>query len=423
MDRSTFEGGLFRDERGNALAIAAAALPMLIGAAALAVDTINLTLTKRELQREADSAAIAGAYGKLQGFAANTSAQRDLTINAKAQLATTTIENAPTAGPFAGNTRAVRVILTSRLTTPLMGFFGSKARTIRVEATAESVYTGQFCMVSLENGTATGISFNGNTSVDLGCGIVTNSKSNAAISATGSASVHATPVAAVGDVPSSSAYASGTTLLPWSPVQADPYAALPRTPSPPANCTWVSLDSQPNQTNDLRLTISPDGNYCVRDGADIKGTTILAPGIYYIDGGSFSLGAQANLQGSGVTFILTSSTPADTSSFATVSMNGGAVVNLTAPTSGTYAGLLFYQDPRTPYGNDTINGNSVSTFQGGLYFPSRQLTFNGNTGMNTQCLQLVARTLVFSGNSSIQNTCPANSGAHAFDAIFVRLVA
>ena len=185
----------------------------------------------------------------------------------------------------------------------------------------------------------------------------------------------------------------------------------------------MSLDSQPNRTTDLRTTISPDGNYCVRNGADIKGTTILPAGIYYIDGGTFSLGAQANLQGSGVTFILTSSTPADTSSFATVSMNGGAVVDLSAPATGTYAGLLFYQDPRTPYGNDTINGNSASTFQGGLYFPTRQLTFNGNTGMHTECLQLVARTLVFSGNSSIQNTCPANSGSHAFDAIFVRLVA
>jgi hypothetical protein len=278
-------------------------------------------------------------------------------------------------------------------------------------------------MVSLENGGVTGITFSGSTSVDLGCGIVTNSKSNAAISAGGSASIHATPVAAVGDVPPSSAYASGTTLLPWSPVQADPYAALPRTPSPPPDCTWVSLDSQPNRTNDLRTTISPDGNYCVRNGADIKGTTILPPGIYYIDGGSLSFGAQANLQGSGVTFILTSSTPADPSSFATVSMNGGAVVNLTAPASGTYAGLLFYQDPRTPYGTDLINGNSASTYQGGLYFPSRQLTFNGNTGMHPECLQLVALTLVFSGNSSIQNSCPADSGAHDFNAMFVRLVA
>jgi Flp pilus assembly protein TadG len=423
MGRSRFKRGLGRDERGNALAIAAAAMPLMIGASAIAVDTINLTLTKRELQREADSAAIAGAYGKLQGFSASTSAQRDLTINTKVPLATTTIENAPAAGPFTGNNRAVRVILTSSLTTPLMGFFGTRARTIRVEATAESVFTGHYCMVSLESGAVTGITFSGSTSVDLGCGIVTNSKSNAAISAGGSASIHATPVAAVGNVPFSTAYADGTTLLPWSPSQADPYAALPRTPSPPANCTWVSLDSQPNRTTDLRATISPDGNYCVRNGVDIKGTTILAPGIYYIDGGTFSLGAQANLQGTGVTFILTSSTPANPASFATVSMNGGAVATLTAPTSGTYAGLLFYQDPRTPAGSSTINGNSASSFQGGLYFPSRQLLFNGNTGMHTECLQLVARTLVFSGNSAIQNTCPADSGAHDFDATFVRLVA
>ena len=30
---------------------------------------------------------------------------------------------------------------------------------------------------------------------------------------------------------------------------------------------------------------------------------------------------------------------------------------------------------------------------------------------------------LFSGNSSIQNSCPADSGAHDFNAMFVRLVA
>jgi hypothetical protein len=85
--------------------------------------------------------------------------------------------------------------------------------------------------------------------------------------------------------------------------------------------------------------------------------------------------------------------------------------------------VLFYQDPRAPFGNSTINGNSASIIEGGFYFPSRQLTFNGNTGLQTRCIQLVARNLVFSGNSSVQNDCPPGGGAEAFDATFVRLVA
>ena len=53
---------LWRDKRGNALVIAAAALPLVLGSAGLASDTIEWALWKRQLQRAADSAAIAGVY-------------------------------------------------------------------------------------------------------------------------------------------------------------------------------------------------------------------------------------------------------------------------------------------------------------------------------------------------------------------------
>ena len=41
-------------ERGNALAIGAATLPLLLGSAAFTVDTIHFGLMKRQLQRAAD---------------------------------------------------------------------------------------------------------------------------------------------------------------------------------------------------------------------------------------------------------------------------------------------------------------------------------------------------------------------------------
>src|SRR5439155_24981860 len=54
---------LLRDRRGNAAIVAAAVLPLLIGAAGLAVDGIQWVLQKRDIQAAADSAAIAGVYG------------------------------------------------------------------------------------------------------------------------------------------------------------------------------------------------------------------------------------------------------------------------------------------------------------------------------------------------------------------------
>ena len=47
---------IWHDKRGNAMIIAAAALPLLIGSAGLATDTIQWALWKRQLQRVADSA-------------------------------------------------------------------------------------------------------------------------------------------------------------------------------------------------------------------------------------------------------------------------------------------------------------------------------------------------------------------------------
>ena len=58
---------LWRDRRGNSLAIAGAALPLVLGSAGLASDTIQWTLWKRQLQRAADSAAMAGVYAKVSG--------------------------------------------------------------------------------------------------------------------------------------------------------------------------------------------------------------------------------------------------------------------------------------------------------------------------------------------------------------------
>lgn len=404
-----------RNERGNALVIATAALPMVVGAAAISVDVVQVSLARRQLQRSADSAAIAGAHALVQSAAVNTSVTRDLALNNDVTLSgAPVVQNAPAAGPYAGNNRAVRVILSAQRPVPFVSVFAGSTMNVTVEATAAIVFTGQYCVVSLETGNVTGINFSGNTTANLGCGVISNSRSSTAVSAGGSATVVASPVAAVGAVPASGAYVGQTTLLPYSPPQPDPLSSLPE-PTVPAVCN-NELRVQPN---DPVTTVQPG---CYR-GMDIKGTVNFAPGTYIIDGGSLGFGSQANVTGTGVTFVLTSKTAASNpSSIATLDINGGAQLNLTAPSSGTYGGILMYMDRRAQFGDSHINGNSATRLEGAFYFPSRQLTFNGTTGMQTQCLQLVARRVSFSGNSNIQNVCPGNGGSRAFDATQVRLV-
>ena len=115
---------LWRNERGNALIVCAATLPLVIGAAAIGVDTIQVSVAKRQLQRAADSAALAGAYAIVQSQDVDEAVVYDLTLNDDVALsAAPTIENAPTVGTYAGNDRAVRVVLAADRSVPFISFF------------------------------------------------------------------------------------------------------------------------------------------------------------------------------------------------------------------------------------------------------------------------------------------------------------
>lgn len=414
-----FARELWQSTGGNALVLTALALPALIGASGLGMDTIQWTVAQRQLQREADSAALAGAFAKAQGSSASTAANASLKRDNLVSLAATpTIESAPTTGAYAGNASAVRVVLQTTKTLPFSNLFLNRTVILKVSATAASVNNGNYCIISLEKTTATGITLQGNATVDMGCGMATNSRAASAVIAGGSTAIVASQVAAVGGLKASANYASGTVLLPYTVPQADPYSGLP-TPTVPSPCN-AKLTVQPSTT--VNVTNST-GSTCYK-GMDIKGTVNFASGIYYIDGGSLSFGSQAVVTGANVTFILTSSTAAtNPSSIATLSMNGGATVNLTATTTDTYAGVLVYQDRRAPSGTtNTVNGNSSSKLQGGFYFQAQNLSFSGTSGMVTDCIQLVSRQITFIGNTTIDNTCPTDSGAGAFKGTRVYLV-
>jgi len=412
-----------RNERGNVLVLVAASMPLVIGSAAMTTDAIQWVVWRRHLQRQADSGALAGAYALAQSKTVSSSVTTDLTKNADPTLTVaSTIENAPTAGAYAGNTKAVRVVLQTSRTLPFSSMFLSTAPVIQVEATAAIVNEGEYCVVALENTAAVGISIGGNATVNLGCGMIANSTGTNginAVNAYGSSAVTSSPIAAVGGLSPDSHYASGTTFLPYSPPQADPFASIPN-PTLPSACGgnfYNNVTVNPSDT----ATLSPG---CYTGGLTIKGNATLNPGTYYIDGGSFQVNSGAVITGTGVTIVLTSSSAATSpSSVATIDMNGGATINLSAQTSGTYAGIVIFQDRRaSDSGTEKINGNSSSAYQGAFYMPGRAIEFTGNSGMSTACLQIVARRVTFSGNSSVSNNCPSGSGASAFQGTRIRLV-
>jgi hypothetical protein len=375
---------------------------------------------------------MAGAYALVQSRDAIAAADRDLALNNQVPLLTgRQVQPPPTSGPFTGDTRAVRVVITSRQTLPFWSFFTNQSPTLTAEATARIVPGRPFCVFTTEDGNNTGIDIGGSADLNLGCGMATNSTSTEAITAGGSSSIIATPLSAPGDIPASSNFKTPTEYNPYSPKIIDPYETLAH-PTVPSNCQG-KLSQGPNDAAPTITAVTTSATdtggtrnvYCFA-GMDLKGTWTMPNGTYIINGDVLDFGSQANLTCASCTFILTSSTAAtNPGSVASLDMNAGAKVNFTAPVegSGTYAGILIYQDRRATLLNEIkINGHSTGKLQGAIYMPRAQVRMNGSAGWDTKCLQLITRRLDFKGNGDIDNDCPANSGVRDLTASSVRLV-
>jgi Flp pilus assembly protein TadG len=411
---------LYRDRRGNALVIAAAALPLVLGSAGLASDTIEWALWKRQLQRAADSAALAGVYAKVENQSYSTAVTADLARNNHVGITTVvTPSNPPSSGAYTSDNMAVRVSLAVQKRLGFSSLFLATAPTIRAAATATIVPSGQYCVVSLENTAVTGINATGSTDVNLGCGMITNSTSLNAAVATGSSEVIASPIAAVGGIPASTHWGAGTVLQPFTIAQDDPFANV----NPP---TGQSCNGNTNVSNNATATIGAANAVTCVGSLNIAGTATLR-GTIYVDGGGVSIGTQAHVTCDQCTIVLTNHDSSPTATIGNFEVTGSPEMHWVAPTSGTFKGLLIYQDRRAVDGTDNnhkdkLRGSSTSYFEGAFYFPKQELEFTGSTGMNSNCLQLVGRRVVFTGNSAITNTCPGGSGASSFQGKRVRLV-
>jgi hypothetical protein len=146
------------------------------------------------------------------------------------------------------------------------------------------------------------------------------------------------------------------------------------------------------------VTLSPGTYY---GGISISGNANISfsPGAYVLGGGGLSVTGNSTLTGVGVTFYNTS---APGYAYAPVNMTGNETANFSAPTSGALQGILFFQDRSVPVGSaaSTLKGNSSSTFDGVVYFPTTSLTYVGNSS-SSGYTDLIADTITISGNASI----------------------
>jgi putative Flp pilus-assembly TadE/G-like protein len=148
------------------------------------------------------------------------------------------------------------------------------------------------------------------------------------------------------------------------------------------------------------------GNVFYFDGGlSISGGTItFNPGIYYIEAGDFNMSGPSTLTGTGVTIVLT--TNAAGATYANLSITGQANLNLTAPASGSTAGIAFFSDRNAPTTTtDQIAGQGNVTIDGVFYFPTGNFMVAGNGVSASPCTEVVALTIKDTGNGQFSNAC------------------
>jgi hypothetical protein len=132
----------------------------------------------------------------------------------------------------------------------------------------------------------------------------------------------------------------------------------------------------------------------------------MASGIYYINGpitsGKNSSLSGFNFGGGGSVTSAAGGVMIYFTNGSTMGAVGGGNlpdVRLTAMTTGTYAGILVYQDRSDTVGL-SLGGDNNSTFNGTVYAPTATLTFFGNNNVNFNG-PVIASSLQLTGNPTV----------------------
>lgn len=395
----------WRRREGNVAMIAALASPLILGGAAFGADTTYWYFRDLELQAAADAAAYGAAIEMRAGrssTAVRAAALREGSANGfDAADGTITVNTPPTSGAYQ-QPKAVEVLLTERQERFFSGLFDGRVVTAGARAVAIYESSGRACVLALDPGAPRAASVSGSARLTLrGCTLMSNSVAADAIYIGGSSHLTAPCVISVGGVSSTVGLSMNECDVPvtQAPPVADPFAALP-VPTPTGPC------QNANATN-----LQP-GRYC--NGLDLKGTVHLAPGVYYMERGTFRTNANANVTGTGVTIYFADGVDSR--------FNGNATMDLTAPSSGTYSGVLFFGARNTSGQSHVFNGTANSAMTGALYFPSDAVEYSGNFSGRNGCTQVVGRTVSWIGNATVEVDCTAFGMANLPAAQLIKMV-
>ena len=430
---------LRQDCRAVVAVITVIVFPVLLALAALALDVGRL----QDLKRRQKNAAIAGALSAGHELwqvhsddnataAAKEDAKRNnFDENDPDRNITITVNIPPTSGNYAGVANHAEVIIEEQVRTYFAGVFGQDTVTVRSRAVTGLVNWGDACVIALEETRAHSMVITGTATLAAGCGIQVNSRNDSALFLAGQPLCLTSPtfIGVTGGIQG----AGNSPCVSPTPIQAppvlDPLDYLHST-APYYNGTCDYMNVVIND-GDPPVTLSPGtycsgvvlGNYTDADrnitrvgwipipSIRISGSTVtFAPGVYTLTGG-MQISGSATVTGEEVTFFNTSTDPNRRNLWGEFDIAGTPTVTLSAPTSGDYKGVLFWDDYRAPNRRPThtFTGTGTISLGGALYFKETNVTWGG-TSDAADWAMIVADTITVDGNAVVPGEGSFNNG-------------
>jgi Flp pilus assembly protein TadG len=378
---------------GNVAVIFALLLLPILSSVGAAIEYSQGNSIKAAMQAATDATAL--ALAKSAGTLSSTDLTQQANNQLRAQFKRPEADLREITAQYSTQDNSVMVSSAATMKTALLKVVGLSTLKISATATAKPAGGGKVCVLALSRLASGSISTHGTADLNLdGCSIYDNSSNSTALTVGGSGKISALSVGVAGGISGASAIVTTQGVLTGLAPIPDPYANV----AVPA----FSGCRQNNFSTKETVTINP-GVYCGGMQIGAGAVVTLTPGIYYIDGGEFSIKGGGTITGVGVTLIFTSSTMTN---WPTASINGNATVSLTPPVSGPTAGIVMFGDRNMPVGTSfNLNGGTSQYLGGAIYFPSGALTFGGGTATSTTCTQLIADTIEFVGNAGLAINC------------------
>ena len=376
---------------GNVTLITAFALLPLMMVAGTAIDYSQALASRTSLQAVLDSAVLAGAVA-VDTKTRDTQASAYLTHGAEAEdiKIVSSSFKANDDGSYQGTA-------TAKVDTSFLRIVGVDQQTISAKTVvAVPKVSNKVCILVLDPSAGQSLLVNSGANITgKDCEIHVTSTANPAMIMNSGSTLDVARVCVKG----SKIIQNGGTISKLElncATSANPFAnTLPKPSS--ATCTVSNVNY--SGTNSL----SP-GVYCGNFNFNGSGTLNLKPGTYVFKNTKWNINSGWKVNGTGVTFYF-----ADANSY--IQVNSGVEINVTAPASGDYADLLFFEPDGLSKSQFSINGSAGHKFEGLIYLPSRNVTFNSMSSVSSEAITMVFNQLIL--NSANWMIAPGKKSINA----------